>query len=186
MSMFTADGDEVLPNNQAVPSLDAIAYGLARQIRFSGQTKEPYSVLVHSMCLADFMQPHERIFALMHDSTEAVMSDVVRPWKPEAFSNLEDKLLERICKHYGIPWPWPQEIAKRVKEADILLGDSEGVALGFFPDASKYKHSERMIKAVHAWIPFSKIWINEPDQAASVFRFIFHDAMKSWKEHSSV
>lgn len=186
MSMFTSDGIEVLPDNNAVPSFDDIAMGLARQIRFGGQTRVPYSVLAHTIALSRHVPLHMRIFALMHDSTEAVVGDIVRPWKSKEFEAMEDALLERICIYYGIVWPWPEEISKVIHEADRLMGNSEGYVLGFFPEGSQYDHDESMMETVRQMIPASKQWVINPDWGIKKFKMMVNGALQDWARYKQI
>lgn len=68
---FTADDFE----------LEDIAQGLSRLCRFSGQCNKFYSVAEHSYHLSYIVNPSYALEALLHDASEAYISDISRPWK---------------------------------------------------------------------------------------------------------
>jgi hypothetical protein len=67
-------------------NMEDIAHGLAQIPRYNGQSNFPYSVARHSINVARLMlletggDPRE---GLMHDGTEAYLSDVPAPFKPK-------------------------------------------------------------------------------------------------------
>lgn len=87
-----------------------IAHQLALVNRFGGATKYPYSVAQHTLlcaALAKRLHPgdHEMYrWALLHDASEYVLGDMVRPVKvllPE-YREIEDRLMGLIATRFGL------------------------------------------------------------------------------------
>lgn len=79
-----------------MPTLDDIAQGLGRIIRFAGQTEIEVSVGEHSIIVAHLCDPRFALLGLLHDAAEAVTGDVVGTWKSQEQSELELGLLLSI------------------------------------------------------------------------------------------
>lgn len=94
--------------------IEDIARGLAFQVRFMGQTREPYSIAQHSVLVSWNCSPENALWGLMHDASEAVLSDVPRPLKREpamlAFRVAEDEVMEAICERFGLHPEIPEEV----------------------------------------------------------------------------
>jgi hypothetical protein len=111
-----------------------IAHSLSQQCRFTGHTREFYSVASHST-LATLLVPEElKLTALLHDASEAYLSDLARPVKHglgfgEAYREVESRLQECVADKFDLPWPFPEEI----HDADDTLLRSEQRDL--MPDA---------------------------------------------------
>lgn len=92
-----------------------IAHALSNLCRFNGHTKRFYSVGEHSLhvaCVLAHTSPENQAWGLLHDAAEAYLGDMVRPIKqrmPE-FKAIEDRLLQRIAKRFGLAWPIPNVI----------------------------------------------------------------------------
>lgn len=133
--MIAHDGTGVWPDHGA-PTLREIGIGLGRQPRFAGQTRDWYSVLAHSLAVASITPLKHRIYALLHDAHEAVLSDTVTTWKTAERRELEDRLQARILDSLGIPWP-TLEATAQVKRADLACLAAEAHILGH-PEAEKW------------------------------------------------
>lgn len=98
-----------------------IAHSLARQCRFAGHTRQHYSVAQHSLLVAEQLPPGLRLWGLLHDASEAYLTDIPRPLKrlPEFafYREAEARAMLAICERFGLD---PVEPAC-VKEADRLL-----------------------------------------------------------------
>lgn len=141
--MITNSGASVWPkgskfyNENESPELSDIARGLARMVRFAGQTRDYYTVLLHTLTVADIIAPEFREYALLHDAPESIVSDVVTTWKTQAAKDREHELLELITVEYKrenpdslIEWPWPQGAVDAVADADEVALAAEAHALG--------------------------------------------------------
>jgi hypothetical protein len=132
--MITYTGRSVWPPDSEnftgqPPSWQDIAVGLARQIRFAGQTPRLYSVLPHSIVVANIMPPEHRIHGLLHDAPEAILGDVVTTWKHDVTKHDEAHLLGLIYGDFGIEYA-SFEADEAVKLADYAALRAEAHALG--------------------------------------------------------
>lgn len=110
-----------------------IAHSLGKQCRYTGHTSEFYSVAEHSVLLARYaLGTHNDLSlarcALMHDASEAYVSDVPRPLKPlfPNFKPVEEGIQKAVFDKYVLEWPMPDlmhEIDRRIlfDEAPVLM-----------------------------------------------------------------
>jgi len=93
-----------------------IAHSLSMQCRFTGHTKRFYSVAEHSVLVSRRVPEPFALCGLLHDATEAYLTDVAKPVKrllPD-YNTLESNLYRIIALKFGLPRAIPPE----VKEAD--------------------------------------------------------------------
>lgn len=109
-----------------------IAHALSQVNRYVGQTTFPYSVAQHSVYVSRMVPAHLALVGLLHDASEAYLSDISRDVKmlmPE-YKEWEANLERMIAQRFDLPYPWPAE----VKEADTEILRREGAWL--FPEHS--------------------------------------------------
>jgi len=96
-----------------------IAHSLALQCRFNGHCRAFYSVAEHSVRVSRAVPPEHALWGLLHDATEAYLSDLPRPIKVQlpGYRAAEDRLMAFVAAHFGLPWPMPAA----VHEADHVL-----------------------------------------------------------------
>lgn len=101
--------------------IEDIAYSLANQCRFTGHVPF-YSVAEHSLLVAaqfaDSGDKQLMLAALLHDASEAYLSDIASPIKqflPE-YTKMEEKLQTAIYNKFNIDY---NKYADKVKQADI-------------------------------------------------------------------
>lgn len=88
--------------------IEDIAHSLAMQCRYNGHTRRFYSVAQHSVILASkFFKSHDlRFAALLHDASEAYLSDVPLPIKhlPQFtfYREAEDRLQRMIFAKFEV------------------------------------------------------------------------------------
>jgi hypothetical protein len=134
-------GRVVGPYNDT-PSLQDISVALGRICRYAGAGVKFWSVLLHSMVVADLLPLHLKIYGLLHDATESIVGDIPRGFKPEVVSEIEQIMEEQILKSFGIP-PMTEEIRARVKQADNEALFAEVWTIGtaalqkYYPQRSK-------------------------------------------------
>lgn len=118
--------------------IDDICHALAQQCRFSGHTKEFYSVANHSVNVARFLETHNNsneciLSGLLHDASEAYLVDVPSPLKKleqfYAYRSLERTVQNAITAKFGI-----LEAHISVKRADEILLATEARDLMGNPD----------------------------------------------------
>ena len=115
------------PNPEDI-DLDDIAHALSNQCRFTGHTKSFYSVAQHSVLVSEHCDPSDAKWGLLHDASEAYLSDIARPLKREArfgavYKEAETRLMMAVSTHFSLPRGLTIEtiIPQSVKEADDLL-----------------------------------------------------------------
>jgi hypothetical protein len=118
--------------------IEDIAAGLAKAARFGGQSRRPsdgpfgcfYSVAQHSILVAEMVAPEHRFAALMHDSAEAYIGDMVGPLKqliPD-FKVIELRVEAAIFARFRIATPLDPSIkhadlrALRTEQRDLSTG----------------------------------------------------------------
>lgn len=109
--------------------IEDIAHALSQIIRFTGHAKAPYTVAQHSLIVAELVPPEHRLWALVHDASEAYLGDVSSPLKsllPD-YREIEDRFQRIIAGRFGLPWPIPEavkhadRVALMVEKRDLLL-----------------------------------------------------------------
>jgi hypothetical protein len=86
-------------------SIEIIASALSKICRFTGQCDEFYSVAQHSVFCADLVPEEFQMQALLHDMSEAVIGDMVRPLKrmmPE-YRDIENTLEIAMRRKFYMP-----------------------------------------------------------------------------------
>lgn len=109
-----------------------IAHALSNICRYTGHTKYFYSVGTHSILCADQarkdnMTAKIQLYCLLHDGSEAYLTDVNRPLKAvlgKIYTDLEDKVSAVIYEHFGLPQPTDEEW-KTVKYYDDFILSNE-------------------------------------------------------------
>jgi 5'-deoxynucleotidase YfbR-like HD superfamily hydrolase len=124
-----------------------IAHGLARVARWNGQTSGPniFSVAQHTLLVEAVMRAQSprvdtrvRLAALLHDAPEYVIGDMISPFKAvlgEDYKAVEKRLLAAIHIRFGLPPLLPDDITRRIKNADRGAAYLEASALAGFAEA---------------------------------------------------
>lgn len=103
------------PDPELIDPID-IAHALALVNRFTGHTHAPFSVAQHSCLVHDNVSDEHKLWGLMHDASEAYLSDMARPVKiqPEMnfYREAEEKLMEAIANRFDLKLPMPKEVKK--------------------------------------------------------------------------
>lgn len=114
--------------------LEDIAHALSNLCRYNGHTRKFYSVAEHSVTLVSFASDvvdNEQLerYLLLHDASEAYLSDLPRPLKklPEFafYREVEARLQAKIYRRFGLD---PVEPAM-VRELDTRIQGNEAHAL---------------------------------------------------------
>lgn len=103
-----------------------IAHSLAYTCRYTGHSKRFYSVAEHSLYVSYLAA--NPLAGLLHDASEAYITDIASPIKPylNNYRELEDRLMLRIAGVFGFDYPLDEDIkdcdATQLKtEAKYLL-----------------------------------------------------------------
>jgi 5'-deoxynucleotidase YfbR-like HD superfamily hydrolase len=124
-----------------------IAHGLARVARWNGQTRgaHGFSVAQHSVLverLVSELNPRlsreARLMALLHDSPEYVVGDLISPFKAAVGINykaLEERLQAAIHLRFGLPAQIPATLKTLFKKADHLSAYFEATQLAGFEES---------------------------------------------------
>jgi len=125
--LYTFSGRRVYlidPRPGEIDLLD-IAHALSQQCRFTGHTKQFYSVAEHCCRTHDAVAADRTTtedigvlcsWALLHDAAEAYIGDMNRPLKRgcgdvgDRFQEVEEHLLEVIAEKFMIPLPIPHAV----------------------------------------------------------------------------
>jgi len=125
--METFSGRRVNPLNirKSDISIKDIAHALSLICRYGGHSKVFYSVAEHSIRVSYVIDPEYKLAALLHDSAEAYLGDIIRPLKhnfPEIIE-AERRALHTIFLKYGIKIDTEGEEA--IKRIDNILCATE-------------------------------------------------------------
>lgn len=101
--------------------IEDIAHALAYQTRWAGHTRHPFSIAQHSVLVASLVPESDRLWALLHDASEAYLVDVPRLLKrlpAMAMYRTAEAVLQRtIYQRFGLTGEEPAS----VKAADLEL-----------------------------------------------------------------
>ena len=136
-----------------------IAHHLGNQCRYSGATREFYSVGQHVVLCAREMEARDHsaqvvYTTLHHDDAEAFLQDVARPLKEEpyfgkAYRGAESRAERVIADVLGFDFPYPPEI----KEMDTILLATERRDL--MPPKGKWRILEGVTPLEAEVVPWS-------------------------------
>lgn len=126
---FGGNWVDVLNPDPKTLFIEDIAHSLSNQCRFSGHTSEFYSVAQHCIHCCDHTLGN-RLEALMHDASEAYLTDVSRPVKQHLanYKDIEHNMMMALSKRFGFNYPLSKE-TKRIDE-DMLTIEWEVHMIG--------------------------------------------------------
>jgi len=94
--------------------LSDIAQSLSLQVRFCGHINDFLSVAQHCVMVSDMCETElGKKWGLLHDASEAYISDVPRPLKQHLslFREVEERLFRAIAERFKLDYPMPDEVA---------------------------------------------------------------------------
>ena len=116
------------PRSEDIHIVD-IAHALSMSCRYNGHTHFLYSVAQHSWHMSYEVSEENALWALLHDASEAYISDIPSPLKPSLtnYYEIEDAVMKQVCIKFGLPIEMPAE----VKDVDrrILADEKKQVLL---------------------------------------------------------
>jgi len=106
------------PQPEDISIID-IAHALSMMCRYTGHVRRFFSVSEHSI-LVSKNSPNNELFGLLHDASEAYLSDIASPIKPylSNYKELETNLMAVICDKFGLPREMPEEV--HIADKEIL------------------------------------------------------------------
>lgn len=139
-----------------------IRHALSHVCRYGGHCKRFYSVLEHSILVAEWLelQGYDRrvVFeGLCHDFTEAYLIDMPQPIKRDLqqYRDLEDLNWQVIADKYGLPF----NLDPAVKQSDMqVLMAEKPILLGKSPMKWGYQNIEPAKVKIHAHWPMTARW----------------------------
>src|SRR5580692_700756 len=92
--------------------IDDIAHALSMLCRFGGHCLRFYSVAEHSVLLSRVAPQKHKLWALLHDASEAYLVDVPRPIKPMlvGYKAAEEKIQRAIAVRFNLHFGIPEDI----------------------------------------------------------------------------
>jgi 5'-deoxynucleotidase YfbR-like HD superfamily hydrolase len=144
--------------------IEDIAHGLSRVARWNGQTtgEHAFSVAQHSLIverIARTLQPEADrqwlLAALLHDSSEYVVGDMISPFKNALgvdYRAFEDKLMQAIHIRFGLPAVISPQLKKFIKRADKISAYLEATQIAGFSDFESRKFFGPPPLTVKDWI----------------------------------
>jgi hypothetical protein len=156
------------PTEDEVSILD-IAHALSNQCRYTGHCARFYSVAEHSVLVASLVPPEWRIAALLHDASEAYLTDVAAPVKPflSSYKDIELGIMKVIAKKFKFLWP----PVKEIKHADLVALLVEARQL--MPSGGEHWRENSMIE--RDALPKIQIACMPPTAARLVFLRVFEE-----------
>lgn len=121
--MQTVSGVEFYPLDPRPQEIhiEDIAHSLSMLCRYGGHSHTFYSVAEHCVHVANAAPDELKLTALMHDASEAYLTDIIRPVKPflSNYISFENRLMRAIADRFDFQWPMPPEV-KRLDNAILV------------------------------------------------------------------
>lgn len=104
-------------------SIHDIAHALALSCRWTGHVRRHFSVAQHSVMVSYLVPKEDALAALLHDASEAYISDIARPTKVQLqnYHEIEARLMKVILARFGLL----EKLPDTVKKADDKMLFSE-------------------------------------------------------------
>ncbi len=137
--------------------IEDIAHSLAMQCRYNGHTKTFYSVAQHSVLLGHhFTDPGIQLAALLHDASEAYLSDIPRPIKhlPEFafYREAEDSLQRMIIRKFGVELNVAEWKLIKLYDREMIVQEAPQLMAPLHPDWTIFKRTRDEIP-LFSWTP---------------------------------
>lgn len=130
-----------------------IAHALSLTCRYNGHSPWFYSVAQHSCILADLADfsygPKYGVTALLHDLSEAYITDLPRPVKLKLpdYEDLEATLMEAAAEKFDFIWPLPLEVNQL--DYNILLNEKLAFNGGNLVAARKWLECDEALEPLN-------------------------------------
>lgn len=133
---YTGKAFDLLNPKPEMVCIEDIAHSLAYQCRYTGHTREFYSVAQHCVLMAENPDlPGDPLQKLLHDADEAYIGDMARPWKNllqvNLIKNIDLTPHTSIPKSYSVPVRYFEDSIQRV------IGQALGIDLNHSAEVKK-------------------------------------------------
>jgi len=111
--------------------IDDIAHALSMLCRFGGHCLRFYSVAEHCVLLSRIAEPRFKLWALLHDASEAYLVDVPSPIKPllTGYKDAERNIMRAVEVRFNLHLGVPDEV-KRLDRAILIDERLQNMAKG--------------------------------------------------------
>jgi len=169
---YTGKAFDLLNPKPEMVCIEDIAHSLAYQCRYTGHTREFYSIAQHCVLMAmNSDLPGDPMAKLMHDADEAYIGDIARPWKALLYVE-NPEYPEKTCQplmpvrkfERGIQFVIGQALGidlthpAEVKVADLRMMATEIKDLmpaGFSAEEWEIDISNPVKETINPWPPFT-------------------------------
>ncbi len=95
-------------------AIEDIAHSLSQMCRYTGHSRQFYSVAEHSVRVSRLVPFADAAWGLLHDATEAYLVDIPSPLKrlPEfaAYRAIEARAMRAVCEQFNLPPVQPASV----------------------------------------------------------------------------
>ena len=132
MTLYSGKRVDLLNVKPDDMDIEDIAHSLSMICRFSGHTNRFYSVAQHSVRVCNVVEPALQLTGLLHDATEAIVGDMIRPLKQllPSYRTIEERVWKAVATRYRLPLELPPtvDLADKMALKSELLQFMEGEA----------------------------------------------------------
>lgn len=109
----------ILKPGQDEISIHDICWALSHINRFTGHARVPYSVLDHSIRVAELVPDDLKLTALLHDAGESFIADLNSPTKSlvPQYKEIERRIEKAVARKFGLKYPF----GAAIKHADMTM-----------------------------------------------------------------
>jgi len=99
--------------------IEDIAHALSQMCRFTGHTREFYSVAQHSVLVSGIVPHDAALWGLLHDAPEAYLADVARPLKSmlPGLADAEQRIEAAVARRFSLHLP----MSECIHAADLTM-----------------------------------------------------------------
>lgn len=166
--MGTSTGKKFHPLDPRADEVDVldVARGLSMVCRYGGQIKRRYCVAEHCVHVASFVHAEYAFEALLHDSGEAFIGDMIRPLKHSEpmrpFRDAEAKIERCVFEALGVMSTAESRAAVKTIDDRILVDEIRALCY----DPSLYLHEGSWLSKLEPLGVEFQYWTPEEAEAA--------------------
>lgn len=136
--------------------IEDIAHHLSQQCRFTGATRQFYSVAEHCYHTSFLVPLPDALWALLHDASEAYICDLNSPTKHltpigQSYLPIEERIMSAICRRFSLPEQQPNSV--RVADGAMLYAE-KGILMPPMEWKVKWAENEQAANVrLNCWYP---------------------------------